>query len=230
MEFIFSFSRFVHIISGFLALVILWVPIFTRKGGKVHRRGGWIYVFSMTAVSVTALFMGVYRLTWDAGSDPDAIPFSWFLIFIAILSGATAWYGVRVLRYKKRKAPNRQFINLFFPILLLGSGIAMSIYGWMIDFPLLAYFPIVGIFLGASQLQYWFSSPNRRSHWIVEHLVGMLSCCIATITAFTVFGAPNLLQIDAVSILLWFAPTIVFVPLIIGFSVFYTKKLDGKRK
>src|SRR5699024_4903792 len=148
----------------------------------------------------------------------------------AILSGATAWYGVRVLRYKKRKAPNRQFINLFFPILLLGSGIAMSIYGWMIDFPLLAYFPIVGIFLGASQLQYWFSSPNRRSHWIVEHLVGMLSCCIATITAFTVFGAPNLLQIDAVSILLWFAPTIVFVPLIIGFSVFYTKKLDGKRK
>src|SRR5699024_10994937 len=115
--------------------------------------------------------------TWDAGSDPDAIPFSWFLIFIAILSGATAWYGVRVLRYKKRKAPNRQFINLFFPILLLGSGIAMSIYGWMIDFPLLAYFPIVGIFLGASQLQYWFSSPNRRSHWIVEHLVGMLSCC-----------------------------------------------------
>src|SRR5699024_11571001 len=103
------------------------------------------------------------------------------------------WYGVRVLRYKKRNELNRELSNLSFHILLLGSGIAIIIYGWTIDFPLLQYFPIVSIFLGAIQLQYWLSSPKRRSHWIVEHLVGMLSCCIATVTAFTVFGAPRLI-------------------------------------
>ncbi|HLR51437.1 MAG TPA: DUF2306 domain-containing protein [Candidatus Avamphibacillus sp.] len=229
MEFLFQIARYAHIIGGFVALFIFWVPIVTRKGGKVHRGAGWVYVASMSAVSITALFMGIYRLTWDAGTEPGAIPFSWFLIFIAILSGATAWYGVRVLRYKKRKKPNRELSNLLFPILLLGSGIAISIYGWTIDFPLLQYFPIVGIFLGAIQLQYWLSSPKRRSHWIVEHLVGMLSCCIATVTAFTVFGAPRLIQVESVNIIVWFVPTIALVPLIIGFSAYYSRKMDGKR-
>lgn len=229
MEFSFQIARYVHIIGGFVALFIFWIPIITRKGGKFHRRAGWVYVVAMSAVSITALFMAIYRLTWDAGTEPDAIPFSWFLIFIAILSGATAWYGVRVLRYKKRKVPNREFSNLLFPVLLLGSGIAISIYGWVIDFPLLQYFPVVGIFLGAIQLQYWLSSPKRRSHWIVEHLVGMLSCCIATVTAFTVFGAPRLIQVEDVNIIIWFVPTIVLVPLIIGFSIYYIRKMDSRR-
>lgn len=229
MDSFFHFARMVHIGSGFIALLVFLIPIVTKKGRKFHTRSGWIYVISMIAVSTTALYMGIYRLTWDAGPDPDAIPFSWFLIFISILSGATAWYGIRVLRYKKRTAPHRQPIDLLFPTLLLISGIAISSYGWIIAFPLLQYFPIVGLFLGATQLHYWLSSPKRKSHWIVEHIVGMLSCCIATVTAFTVFGAPKLLQVDSVSLIVWFVPTIVLVPLIIGFSTYYQRKMDGNK-
>src|SRR5699024_6762913 len=229
MEFLFTASRWLHIISGFIALFIFWLPIVTKKGGKFHVKAGWIYVTAMTGVSITALYMGIYRLTWDSGTDPDTITLSWFLIFIAILTGATAWYGLRVPRHKKRNAPHRHPIDLLFSTLLLISAIAVSIYGWVIHFPLLQYFPIVGMFLGTIQLQYWFSSPKRRSHWIVEHIVGMLSCCIATVTAFVVFGAPRMLQIESVSLLLWFIPTIVLVPLIIGFSTYYTRKLDGNR-
>jgi hypothetical protein len=66
-------------------------------------------------------------------------------------------------------------------------------------------------------------------HWIVEHLIGMLSCCISTITAFIVFGAPRLLQIDSVSLIFWLLPTIVIVPLIIGFSTYYTKKYNSPK-
>ena len=224
MELTFDVARWLHIVSGFLALLIFWIPIVTKKGSKVHRRSGWIYVAAMIGVSITALFMGIYRLALDTTYPPEDIPFSWFLIFIAILSGAAAWYGIRVLRHKRRTSPHRNKIDLFFPTLLLTSGIAISIYGWLIDFSLLKYFPIVGIFLGGIQLQYWLSSPVRNSHWIVEHIVGMLSCCIATVTAFTVFGAPRLLQAESVSLLVWVAPTIIFVPLIIGFSNYYTKK------
>ena len=227
MELIFDFARWLHIISGFLALLVFWIPIVTRKGKKVHRRSGWIYVVAMGCVSISALYMGVYRLAWDVAFEADGIPFSWFLIFIAILSGGAAWYGIRVLRYKNRTSPHRHTIDLLFPTLLLTSGIAITIYGWVIGFPLLQYFPIVGIFLGSIQLHYWLSSPKRKSHWIVEHIVGMLSCCIATVTAFTVFGAPRLLQVESVSLIMWLIPTIVFVPLIIGFSTFYTKKMGG---
>ncbi|SDC48026.1 hypothetical protein SAMN04488112_108173 [Melghirimyces thermohalophilus] len=229
MEVSFNMALGLHVISGFAALLVFVIPMVTRKGGTFHRRTGWLYVVSMASVSITALYMGIYRLTWDAGSNPDAIPFSWFLIFIAILSGATAWYGIRVLRFKKRKISHRQPIDFLFPSLMLISAIGVSAYGWIISFPLLQYFPIIGMFLGLSQLQYWLSVPKRKSHWVVEHIVGMLSCCIATVTAFTVFGAPRLLQIESVSLMLWFMPTMALVPLIIGYSTYYTRKLDGKR-
>lgn len=230
MEAFLNIARWLHIISGFTALLVFWIPIVTKKGRKLHIRSGWVFVMAMTSVAITAFFMGVYRLTWDAGSDPDAIPFSWFLLFIAILSGATASYGIRVLRFKRRTASHRQLIDLLFPTLLVIYSISISIYGWMIDFTLLKYFPVVGLFLGCTQLQYWLSKPKRKSHWVVEHIVGMLSCSIATVTAFTVFGAPRWLQVEVVSLIVWFLPTIIFVPLIIGFSTYYAKKFDGKIK
>lgn len=224
MEYIFNIARWSHIIGGFVALLVFWIPIVTRKGRKLHRRSGWVFVISMASVSVTALYMGIYRIAWNSGTDPNAIPFSWFLISISILSGATAWYGVRVLRFKRRKTSHRYLIDLLFPVLLVTSSIGIMIYGWAIGFPLLQYFPIVGLFLGGTQLKYWISIPKASAHWIVEHIVGMLSCCIATITAFTVFGAPRLLQIDSVNLLMWFLPTIVFVPLIIVLTIYYGRK------
>jgi uncharacterized membrane protein len=230
MQLLFDFFRWAHIVSGFLALLVFWIPIVTKKGGRTHLRIGWVYVWAMASVSVSAFYMAIYRLTWDAGPDADAIPFSWFLIFIAILSSSTAWYGVRVLRFKKRKESHGHPIDLLFPSSLFLSGLGICIYGWVISFPLLQYFPLLGLFLGGSQLVYWLTTPKNRSHWAVEHIVGMLSCCIATVTAFTVFGAPRLLQIEAVSLLVWFLPTIVLVPLIIGFSNMYRRKLDGPSK
>lgn len=226
MQLFFDIVRWLHIVSGFLALCVFVIPIVTKKGGRTHNFVGWIYVWSMASVSVSAFLMGVYRLTWDAGPDPDAIPFSWFLLFISVLSSSTAWYGLQVLRHKRRKEVHRKPADLMFPSLLFSSGIGISIYGWIIGFPLLQYFPLLGLFLGGSQLIYWLTVPKTKSHWVVEHIVGMLSCCISTVTAFTVFGAPRLLNIESVSLLVWFLPTIVLVPLIIGFSNTYKKKMD----
>lgn len=224
MQTAFDVIRWIHIISGFLALSIFWIPIVTKKGGRTHNRAGWIYVYAMGSVAVTAFLMGLFRLAWDAGADADAIPYSWFLMFISVLSAATAWYGLRVLRHKSRKAPHREPADLLFPALLFSSGIGITAYGWVIGFPLLQYFPLLGLFLGGTQLLYWLSTPSAKFHWIVEHIVGMLSCCISTVTAFLVFGAPRLLGVPIVSLLIWMLPTIVMVPLIIGFTRKYKRK------
>lgn len=229
MQIIFDFMRWMHIIGGFLALAVFWIPIVSRKGGRVHRRAGWIYAAGMIAVSVSAFYMAVYRIAWDAGPEPDIIPFSWFLLFISILSATTAYYGIRVLRFKRRSAPHRAVLDYLLPVLLFASGIGMSIYGFALQFPLLSYFPWLGIFLGGSMLFYWMTAPKTRSHWAVEHIIGMMSCCIATITAFIVFGAPRLLNIDAVNLIIWFLPTILLVPLILYFIYQYRKKMDGNR-
>src|SRR5699024_2839850 len=223
VETIFDLFRWLHIITGLIALFIFWVPIVTKKGRKAHRRSGRVFVYAMTVVSISAFYMGVYRIFFDPVTRPESVAFAWFLIFIAILSGACAWYGIR---FKRRSERHHIKLDYAFPILLLLSGVGISIYGFAIDFALLKYFPILGLFLGSMHLIYWFSRPKLNVHWMMEHIAGMLSCCIATITAFAVFGAPRLLNIDSVSIIVWLLPTIVIVPLLIAFINYYKTKYN----
>jgi uncharacterized membrane protein len=226
---LFSLFRMLHIIAGFLALAIFWIPMVTRKGGKVHNRIGWIYVYSMSVVAISAFYMGVYRIFLDSQAGNDRISFSWFLIFIAILSGATAWYGIRVLRFKKRVGVHRNLIDLCFSLLLFFSGIGIGIYGMSIGSSLITYFPMLGLLLGGIQLNYWLRPPSKRMHWYFEHFGGMIACCISTVTAFTVFGAPRLLNIGSSNLLLWLLPTLVLVPVLVGFQVYYGRKFNNKK-
>ncbi|USG63947.1 DUF2306 domain-containing protein [Brevibacillus ruminantium] len=223
----FAIFRLIHIIAGFLALTVFWIPIVTKKGGKAHVRVGWVYVIAMASVAVSALYMGIWRIGFDPNRTLDSTAFAWFLIYISLLSSATAWYGMRVLRFKKRAASHRKLWDLLFPGLLFLSSLVISGYGYAISFPLLTWFPLVGIFLGGTQLRYWLRPPVNKMHWWFEHLTGMMGCCIATITAFTVFGAPRLLQLDSVNPIIWFIPAIVIAPIIAGMNRYYRKKFSG---
>ncbi|KAB8139353.1 DUF2306 domain-containing protein [Gracilibacillus oryzae] len=226
---LFDFFRIAHIIAGFTALVIFWITVIVKKGGPLHKRIGWLYVYSMAIVAISAFYMGFFRIFIDKSSDTGVISFSWFLVYIAVLSSATVWYGLRVLRYKRRTTRNVRLDVLGFPVLLFLSSIGISVYGFIINMSLLSYFPLVGLFLSGSQLIYWLRKPAIKGHWYIEHLIGMLSCSISTITAFLVFGAPRLLNIDSVSVILWFTPTILLTPVIIGFSVYYGNKFNKVR-
>lgn len=223
---VFSLFRILHIAAGFLALILFWIPLVTKKGGKVHNKVGWVYVFAMAFVSFSAFYMGCYRVLFDETADATRVSFSWFLIFISVLSGATCWYGIRVLRYKKRKERHRSWIDLFVSSLLLISGIGIAWYGFKIGTSLITYFPLLGVFLGGSQLYYWLRKPVKNMHWLFEHLSGMIACSISTVTAFTVFGAPRLLNIPSSSLFLWFLPTVILVPVLMLFTIKYEKKYN----
>lgn len=225
---VFDIFRMLHIISGFIALFVFWIPIVTKKGWKLHRLVGWIYVWAMALVSISAFYMGVYRVFFDSSANLELISFSWFLIFISILSAATAWYGIRVLRFKQRKERHRHPLDLFVSFLLVGSGIGISFYGLSIGSSLISFFPLLGILVGSLQLFYWLRKPKGRMHWYYEHYSGMIPCCIATVTAFTVFGAPRLLNLETSNLLLWFLPTILLVPVLIGFHIYYDKKFSNQ--
>jgi uncharacterized membrane protein len=225
---LFEWMRILHIMGGFTALLTFWIPVVTKKGGTLHVRSGWVYVIGMVIVAITAVYMAIYRII-DPTTSPVLVSFSLFLLYISILSSSTAYYGIRVLRFKTRKERHTHVGDLGFPMLLLISSIGMSIYGYIKDFPLLTWFPLLGVFLSTVQLRYWLQKPKRKMHWWFEHFSGMLGCSIATITAFTVFGAPRLLNIDSVSLLLWFLPTIVLTPIIVGLSVYYDRKFSNRK-
>ena len=220
---LFSIILTLHILAGFTALTVFWIPLITKKGGLLHRKVGWVYVTAMYTVAATALYMGIYRIFFDY-TTPEARAFSFFLLFIAILSGATAWMGIRVLRFKRRTKSHQNPYDLGISALLILISLITMAVGWVYAFPLLQYFPILGIILGSGQLYYWLTPPKNKMHWYFEHYGNLIGCSIATITAFTVFGAPRLLNISSFSIWLWFLPTLLLVPLIYLFNWHYRKK------
>ncbi|HUQ87895.1 MAG TPA: hypothetical protein VM096_10075 [Vicinamibacterales bacterium] len=69
-----------HILAGMLALVFGYVALFTKKGAKVHRKTGMVFVFAMIALSLT----GAYR-AGIIGSTTSVI--AGLLTFYFVLTG-----------------------------------------------------------------------------------------------------------------------------------------------
>lgn len=224
----FTLSIITHVAAGFIALIFLWLPLIFKKGGRYHRITGWIFTCSMFMISATSIHLALYRIWFEGNLTASAFSFYLFLMFIAVLSFTTAMYGLRVLKFKKHAGKHRVWIDWFLPILLFTSAVIMIIYGFILGDALLTWFPVLGIFLALSHMIYWWRRPDFKKRWRVEHLIGMLSCGISTVTAFVVFGAPRIFAFSSAPVWLWFVPTIVLVPLIVYFSAKERKRYEKK--
>ena len=45
----------IHVATGFVGLAAFWVPIFARKGGRLHVRAGRVYAYCAYVVTVSAV-------------------------------------------------------------------------------------------------------------------------------------------------------------------------------
>ena len=95
--------RMAHIAAGSVALATFWIPLVTFKGGRIHRGAGLVYAWSMLVVVVAAVGAAGWRLLYDM--DAAARSRSVFLSFIALLTFAAGWNGLRALRTKRRAGP-----------------------------------------------------------------------------------------------------------------------------
>src|SRR5690349_21412348 len=91
---------YLHIAGGSAALLSMLIPLVARKGGRTHRRSGWVFVTGMSVVSLTALVLSAARYLLDP--RPEAKAFALFLFYIAILTGEGVSSGIRTLRTKDR--------------------------------------------------------------------------------------------------------------------------------
>src|SRR5262245_7287479 len=107
-----------HVSLGFLALAAFWVPALTRKGGRTHRRTGWVYVGAMLGVVLSAMLLAAMSLInprWVR--DLDGLPperaarvlaqlraIAFFLLGLALLTFTAGWQGLRVL-WARRRGP-----------------------------------------------------------------------------------------------------------------------------
>jgi len=218
---------FIHVLAGATALFVFWIPLVTAKGGRVHRRVGWVFVAAMAGAAVTAWGVCGFRFA-EATDEYQRAP-AVFLAFVGLLAINTSWSGLRALRFKHRTTAHYHPLDLGIPLLLLLSGLGIFLYGVQVNVTLLMGFAPVGIVIGALDLAYWLRPPQERMHWFFQHMAGMIGTCIATVTAFLTVNA-NLMGIQSPYLILalFLAPTAIGVPGMFVWQRWYRRQFAEK--
>jgi uncharacterized membrane protein len=213
----------IHIAAGAVALLFFWIPLVTKKGGRTHRRVGWVYVAAAATLAVTGLLLCVPLVTngsprrWRAGM---------FLAYVSVLAGASAQFGVRALLTQGRTGAWRSAIDLVPPLLLVAGGVGLAAFGIGHSTVLYVLFAGLGVALGVAQLRFWRTPPVHGHEWFLAHMSGMGTSCITTVTAFVVVNAQHL-GLRTFDLRLWVGPIAV---LAVGLTIwrrYYAKRFAG---
>ncbi len=198
-----SIVRIVHIAIGVLAFVVVPVPIFAAKGGKLHVRSGQVYTWAMGALAVTGVPLAARGLFFDDGRHrANAL----FLFFVALLASDNAWVGVRALRAPRHVAPA---FDLAAPSLLLAGSLGLGVLGLQRGVVLHVFFAALGALLAVGQIRFWRRPARTRADAVVMHIGGMGVSCITTLTAFLVTNARHVFHLGAFNLVVWTAPAVV---------------------
>jgi uncharacterized membrane protein len=197
---------FLHIATGFTALVTGLLAIVSRKGGVLHKRSGSIFFWCMVTVALTAVVLSAMR-----GHA--------FLLHIGLFALYQAHGGWRSIRNKALRPAAQDW-------LLLAIGGLNG--GWMVATlnPVLLVFGGISVWLAIQDTRTFIRTARRGTvgpkAWLVRHIGMMMGTYIATFTAFllTAMGRNDL------GGMAWLAPTIIGVP----FIVYATRRFTGKAK
>ena len=228
----------VHVAAGFVGLAAFWIPVFSRKGGRVHVRAGGVFAWCAYVVTVSAVIMvagrlGSYRYMGISVADqPESYGFSVLLGYLGVVTFVMVRQGMRVLA--TRKAPETlrtplhealAWASMSGSVIAIGFGLAV----WSDISPVLLAMSPIGLFTGRRMLRLMRDPGGQRMGWFYSHLASMLGAGIAFHTAFIVFGAQRLWPYEIegpLAIVPWILPTVVGVPAIVIWSRRYRRKFE----
>lgn len=233
----FGVLRQAHIALGIGGVLMMIFPLILAKGSVWHRRTGWAFVACMGGASASAIALAAMRLieadrTGQLSLQSAVMPV--FLTNVAMLTGASLWFGVRVLGQKGRTEAHRVAVDLAVPVCLIGVSVGVLVLGVMAKQAVLFTLPSVGIVLGVSHLWQLLRRPSDRMFWWFAHMAGMIGGCIAATTAALVVNSGRVQgtlsgYVTLPGWLLWVLPTIVGTAMIVVWSRKYRAKFNRAR-
>jgi uncharacterized membrane protein len=162
----------IHIIAGVIGLVSGAIALSARKGAKLHRKGGMIFVYAMMVVAITGTVMGAL-ISEMAAVLPGALTF-----YLVLTSFLTVRRPV-VLKFS--------WIDLGAMLLGLTVSIASFSYGFVADGqPTVLYiiFGAVALLATLGDIQV-LTRGIQGAHRIARHLWRMcLALVLAAISLF----------------------------------------------
>jgi uncharacterized membrane protein len=227
MQTFLSLVLYLHIAAGFTALVTGLIPMFSKKGGKVHILWGKVYFWAMFVVALTALLRFKMKLNLI------------FLAGIAIFSFYNTFTGVRLTQRKDVIKPS--FLDYFANTLAILSAFVMlyfAYYAFKIENTFYSVlFSIFGIFvfvLSFEDLRIFrgkkmidnTDKPVPVRYWFQNHISRMGGSYIATVTAFLVVNNPPFIP----GLVAWLAPGAIGGFIISRVRASYHKKYEKVAK
>ncbi len=209
MEFIVKTLLFLHVSFGFTSLVLFWLPVFLKKGGKGHVITGKLYVIAMWVVVSTAALLSIKNVI--IGKYFMAA----FLGFIALITANPLWYGMAILKPKAQSKKRFQKTHIVLDGLVSISALLLLMWGIYLGGKGNAVLMLIFGGLGCTVFPSFIkklTSPYKEADRVKEHMVGLLTSGIAAYSAFFVFGGytwmrqilPGMWQV-----LPWVAPGVI---------------------
>ena len=232
--------RYVHIGAGFVGLAAFWVPLFARKGAKVHVVAGRVFkycaylVLGAAAIGLAIYFAQVIRdgMSW---SDSQVA----FLVFLSYLTYVT-WmsinYGLKVLSAKRDLTALNTPTNRLMARAAIASSVALVAYALIMSpsnkVLLFALSPI-GFFGGLDVLKAIGGRLKEKKAWFLRTHGKHGSAVVSHFIPHSLCSAPNTSLIwnlpGWTQVIPWVAPAAIGIPGTAIWKNYYLRKFrDGK--
>ena len=231
MPWLFHLFLAVHVGAGIVALTSFWGAVATRKGGARHRYWGRVFSASIYVACFQALGMGVLSVIWPTAMHPQLSDVAlyrgllgWMMIYLGLLTLSMTRYGLQMIANKRRHEANRHWSMVALQVAVLVTGINCFVQGLVLRQPLMILVSIIGFGTTMTYLWHIFRAAPGASDYIPEHLKAMVATGIAAYTAFLSVGLIEMLPHLAFNPIIWAAPSVVGMTLIIYFLRRYSKR------
>lgn len=202
---------YLHITVGFFSVILFWIPVTAKKGGKFHTQSGHWYAKAMYAVGASALVLALMSLIDPMGFKfPDndfdaqtalrvaarARDTGLFLLAISVLVLVGVRHGLQTIQAKGKHELMRSFDNIGINVclLLVGGWLLVSATGGSPMNALFYVFAGLCIFTAITNLTFCLKKSVTRAEQIIAHLSAIIGAGIGAHTAFFVFGANRVMS------------------------------------
>lgn len=215
-----------HIAFGFTGLAAFWIPVFARKGARIHVAAGTVFAWCVYVVAASAVINAILLMTLalQQGSGPVTAPATFsFLLFLCYLGMTTFASGRHAVRVVETKNDRRQIDTPFHRFLAIAPAVGslvIIIYAlrfWSDASIVFLVLSLVGLGQGRDIWRYMTREPASKMSWWYEHMGAMLGTGIAFHTAFAVCRASRLFDYSlsgSLAFVPWALPAAIGIPAI----------------
>jgi uncharacterized membrane protein len=213
---IFKTALVIHIIAGSTALLTGLLALFLKKKRNgYHGKVGLVFHYAMVAVSISAFAMAIIKLNY-------------FLFVVGVFSLYLTFAGYRSIKIMKGERKEGLIdglgmaLSAFLMVAITYQFLTTTVFNTTgFSTVILIFDAILAVLLLLDLKIFNKNKPLTKNQWLIRHITRMVPAYIATVTAFLVVNVSY-----QYPVVIWLAPTLLFVPVI----VYNTRKYRVKKR